>query len=81
MSHIDRIKSDIQRAIAAGRVRKSELARQAGIPLTTLIGMERRDWNPSSFTLGRLEVALAELLPDRERKPHPKKRAAYQPAA
>ncbi len=79
MSHIDKIKHDIQRAVAKGLVTKSELARQANIPVTTLIGMDRPEWNPLSATLKALEVALYELIP--ERRARPSRRAAYQPAA
>lgn len=77
-STIAKIKRDIQTAILTGKVTKTELARQADIPITTLIGCEKPGWNPHSTTLAALESALAKL----ERKPRPKvRRGAYQPAA
>jgi len=77
MSNIRQIKSDIQRAIADERITKSELARRARLPVTTLIGMDREDWNPKSSTLEALEVALRTV----GRKPRPNRRASFQPAA
>lgn len=78
MSNVEKIRREIQQAVAAGRVTKSELARQADIPVTTLIGMDKPSWNPHWGTLAALEVALIELIP--ERKSRPKKRADCRPA-
>jgi hypothetical protein len=79
MSEIENIKMEIQRAILAGEFSKTQLARKASVPITTLIGMEKKGWNPHSHTLAALEVALAEL---RAKKARPKqRRGAFQPAA
>lgn len=67
----------VQRVIKNGRVTKTKLAEEAGVPLTTLIGMEREDWNPRRSTLAALTEAVYRLRLDRVR---PKLRAAYQPA-
>lgn len=79
MSQIDTIKREIQRAIITGLVTKRELARQACIPETTLIGLEKPAWSPTAKTLASLEIALAEIISERKRRP--KKAGHYQPAA
>ena len=78
MSNIGRIKRAIQSAVADGYVTKTELARAARLPITTLIGMEKAEWNPLSVTLEALDQAL-EALSRQDGKRRPSMRA--QPAA
>ena len=54
MNEFDRILDRIRAPILQGRMTKRELARRAGLPETTLIGMEKNDWNPRAGTLRRL---------------------------
>ncbi len=51
----------VQRFVAKATMTKTALAELAGLPLTTLIGMERAEWNPSSATLKALVRALDSL--------------------
>ena len=51
----------VQRFVAAASVTKTRLAEVADVPLTTLIGMEKEDWNPRSTTLRALVSAVNSL--------------------
>jgi DNA-binding XRE family transcriptional regulator len=48
----------VQKFVGAAIMTKTELAARAGLPLTTLIGMEKADWNPRSTTLRALVRAI-----------------------
>ena len=48
----------VQKFVGASVMTKTELATRAGLPLTTLIGMEKADWNPRSTTLRALVRAI-----------------------
>jgi len=63
MNEFDRILDRIRAPIIQGRMTKRELARRAGLPETTLIGMERPDWNPRADTLRRLMPAVPRARP------------------
>ena len=54
MNDFDRILDRIRAPILDGRLTKREMARRAGIPESTLIGMEKPSWNPTAETLRRL---------------------------
>ncbi len=68
----------VQTFVARATTTKTALAKRAGLPLSTLIGMESADWNPRSETLKRLVRAIDSLEGPGKR---PKRRAQYQPAA
>lgn len=51
----------IQRFVASAVMTKTALADAAGLPLTTLIGMEKADWNPNSNTLRALVRAIDRI--------------------
>lgn len=51
----------IQRFVASTVMTKTALADAAGLPLTTLIGMEKADWNPNSNTLRALVRAIDRI--------------------
>lgn len=68
----------VQAFVASATTTKTVLAQKAGLPLSTLIGMERLDWNPRSETLRRLVRAVDAF---EGRVVRPKKRQAFQPAA
>ena len=76
---VTKTKVAIQVFISDGYATKRALAERANLPETTLIGLERPDWNPRTSTLAALARALEKL--EAERKRRPRYRAAYQPAA
>lgn len=51
---VDIIMDRVRKAVACGRYTKSELAERAGVPRTTLIKLERSEWNPHATTLRNL---------------------------
>lgn len=51
----------IQRFVASQVMTKTALAGKAGLPLSTLIGMERADWNPHATTLRALVRAIDRI--------------------
>ncbi len=59
MNDFDQILDRIRAPILSGRMTKRELARRAGLPETTLIGMEKPQWNPRADTLRRLLPVVA----------------------
>lgn len=58
----------VQAFVAGSTVTKTKLAETADLPITTLIGMERGDWNPRSSTLKALVRAIDRLESDRDKK-------------
>lgn len=58
MDQITRQIIRIQKFVAIATVTKTALASRAGLPLTTLIGMEKDDWNPKAKTLAALSRAI-----------------------
>jgi len=54
MDEVARAKYRVQAFIMSGALTKRELAKRAGKPETTLIGMLDADWNPTADTLSRL---------------------------
>ena len=58
----------IQRFVASGSMTKTELASRASLPLTTLIRVERSDWNPHSSTLRALVRAIDRIELDEAKK-------------
>jgi len=58
----------VQRFVDGQSVTKTKLALTAGLPITTLIGMERLDWNPRSSTLRALVRAIDKLESDAAKK-------------
>jgi ribosome-binding protein aMBF1 (putative translation factor) len=60
------VEQAVQRVIrAVGVVKKSELARRAGVPESTLRDLGKDDWTPNAATLQKLEEAAIEI--ERER--------------
>ena len=59
MNELDKLLDRIRAPILAGRMTKRELARRAGVPETTLIGMEKPDWSPRAGTVRKLLPAVA----------------------
>ena len=57
---INKIKSDVQ-AFASMRGNKRRLAREAGLPESTLGGLQNQDWNPTVHTLTALHTAMTKL--------------------
>lgn len=51
----------VRAAVRSGAVGKRELAREAGIRDTVLIGIEAAGWNPTAQTLSALSAALDRL--------------------
>ncbi len=68
MDQITRQLTRIQRFVASATVTKTVLATKAGLPITTLIGMERPDWNPSARTLAALSRAVDYFEADAAKK-------------
>ena len=71
VGRMDKITAEIlriQRFVAGATVTKTALAAQAGLPLSTLIGMEFRDWNPKAVTLRALARAIDKLEADAAKK-------------
>ena len=58
----------VQAFVASSVVTKTKLALTAGLPITTLIGMESLDWNPRSSTLRALVRAIDKLESDAAKK-------------
>lgn len=58
----------VQAFVAASVVTKTKLAETADLPITTLIGMEKADWNPRSTTLRALVRAIDKIESDRDKK-------------
>jgi hypothetical protein len=56
-SLVERSKARV-RAYARHAPSRSEYARAAGVPKTTLIRMDETDWNPTAETLDKLEAAI-----------------------
>lgn len=55
--HLDRIR----RAVATDALKKSALAREAGLTVDTLKDVDRGDWNPQSSTVEKLIGALDRI--------------------
>lgn len=58
----------VQAFVASSVVTKTKLAETADLPITTLIGMEKSDWNPRSTTLRALVRAIDRIESDRDKK-------------
>lgn len=58
----------VQRFVATAGITKTRIAALASIPLTTLIGMEKSDWNPRSTTLRALVSAINRYELDAAKK-------------
>lgn len=53
----------IRRVIKDGAIKKSALAREAGVGLDVLTGVEEQDsWNPRSSTVEQLIAALDRIV-------------------
>lgn len=57
---IAKIRTEVQ-AFAIVRGNKRRLAREAGIPESTLGGLQGEDWNPTVQTLTALHTAMLRL--------------------
>ena len=57
---IAKIKSEVQ-TFATMRGNKRRLAREAGLPESTLGGLQGKDWNPTVHTLTALHTAMLRL--------------------
>lgn len=72
----------VQLFVATSGLTKTRIAHLAGIPLTTLIGMEKADWNPRSTTLSALVGAINKYeIGEARRKANPKRRQLVGAAA
>ena len=58
----------IQRFVTSCVMTKTALAERAGLPLTTLIGLEKPDWNPHSSTLRALVCAIDRIEAEAAKK-------------
>ncbi len=58
----------VQKYVARATETKTSLANRAGLPLSTLIGMEKNDWNPRSVTLIALVRAVDKAEADMAKK-------------
>ncbi len=58
----------IQRFVASAVMTKTALAAKADLPLSTLIGMEKPDWNPHSSTLRALVRAIDRIEAETAKK-------------
>lgn len=54
--------SRIRRAVADGALKKSKLAKEAGVSLDALAGVDRDDWNPRAQTVEALTAALDRIV-------------------
>ena len=68
MDQITRQITRIQKFVDSATVTKTALAAKAGLPLSTLIGMEYADWNPKAKTLAALSRAVDHIEADRAKK-------------
>lgn len=74
MDDLDKLIARIREPIASGRMTKTEMARRAGLPLTTLIELQRPTWNPRADTLR----ALLKAVPSRRAAGNGVRRSANQ---
>lgn len=65
MDDLDKLIARIREPILSGRMTKTEMARRAGLPITTLIELHRPGWNPRAATLKALLKAVPRRPLDR----------------
>lgn len=68
MDQITRQIARIQAFVASATITKTALAAKASLPLSTLIGMEKPDWNPKAKTLAALSRAIDRYESDSLKK-------------
>ena len=72
----------VQLFVATSGLTKTRIASMANVPLTTLIGMEKPEWNPRSTTLRALVGAINKYeIGEARRKANPKRRQHVEAAA
>jgi predicted transcriptional regulator len=59
-NEVDQEVQRVRNAVVSGEITASELARQSGVPKTTLVGIKEKTWNPRAATLSKLIDGLAK---------------------